>query len=128
MSHYSDAQDVESATAVAAAALSIHSNEEAKLQYKKGTRESIPISRTKTLQDLMTGRPNKEARDAVSMKDQRAQESAFPSRYPNRASSSRPSTPANGYQNQKGSSGRRNAADAKADAWERAQMKKIQRR
>lgn len=72
MSHYSDAQDVEFATAVAAAAFAIHSNEEARLQYQKGMRETLQISRTKTLQEAM--RPssgevtrrlsNKEAKNA----------------------------------------------------------------
>ncbi|XP_050151560.1 remorin 1.4-like isoform X1 [Malus sylvestris] len=130
MSHYTDAQDIELATAVASAAFAIHSNEEPKLQYRKGTRESIPIPRTKSLQDMTTGRPNKETRnnvDEVSRKktmDQRE----LPSRYPNRASSSRPSTPGNGYQNQRGSSVGRNDVETKPDAWERAQMKKIQRR
>lgn len=63
MSHYSDAQDIELVTAVASAAFAIHSNEEPKLQYRKGTRESIPIPRTKSLQDMRTGRPNKETRN-----------------------------------------------------------------
>lgn len=145
MSHYSDAQDVEFSTAVAAAAFAIHSNEEARLQYQKGMRESLQISRTKTLQDAMAGRPssgelnrrlsNKEAKNAgeASMRkpvgqDQRTLKSAFPSRYPNRASSTRPSTPADGYQNRKGSSTGHNTLETEADAWEKAQIKKIQRR
>lgn len=61
--------------------------------------------------------------------DQRTLESVFPSRYPNRTTSTRPSTPADRNQNRKGNSrGHGNVMESKADAWEKAQMKKIQNR
>ncbi|KAK9926069.1 hypothetical protein M0R45_023322 [Rubus argutus] len=141
-----DSQDSEFATAVAAAVFAIHTIEEAELQYEKERRKSLEISRTNSMQDIMTGRPssggvtrrlsNKGANYAgeASMKrpmgqDQRTLESVFPSRYPNRTTSTRPSTPADINQNRKGNSrGHGNAVESKADAWEKAQMKKIQNR
>ncbi|XP_050376515.1 remorin 4.2 [Argentina anserina] len=65
--------------------------------------------------------------------DQRALDlqSVFPSRYPNHGNSTtaRPSNPADGNQNRKGNSkGHGNAVETKADAWEKAEMKKIQNR
>ncbi|XP_062029784.1 remorin 4.2 isoform X1 [Rosa rugosa] len=141
-------QESEFATAVAAAAFAIHSMEQAELQYQKERRESLKITRTNTLQDHMNGRPSSSAAtrrlsnkganngSGASIKRPMGQdqktldlEKAFPSRYPNRGNSIRPPTPADGNQNRKGNSrGHGNAVETKADAWEKAQMKKIQNR
>ncbi|KAL6183044.1 hypothetical protein ACLB2K_044455 [Fragaria x ananassa] len=143
-----DSQESEFATAVAAAAFAIHSMEQAELQYQKERRKSLEITRTNTLPDTKI-RPssgaatrrlsNKGANSTsggASMKmpmgqDQRALdlESVFPSRYANRGNSIRPSTSADGNQSRKGNSrGHGNAVETKADAWEKAEMKKIQNR
>lgn len=53
-----DSQDSEFATAVAAAVFAIHSIEEAELQYEKERTKNLEISRTNSMQDIMTGRPS----------------------------------------------------------------------
>lgn len=68
--------------------------------------------------------------DAVSlnksMGQKEAQERAFPTRFPSRSSSVRPS--GDGYRNLVGSSSPHHDAETKADAWEKAKTEKIKKR
>ncbi|EXC11025.1 hypothetical protein L484_015245 [Morus notabilis] len=146
MSQDYDARESDFATAVAAAAFAVHSLDQAELQYQKRKQEALEISRSKaksrkdeiTAEIPSSSRPTrlfsgKEAKTAgeVSMRrsvarEDKVSERASPAKQPSRASSVRQATPADRYQMQKGTSSRQNGIESKADAWEKAQMKKVQ--
>ncbi|KAH7532335.1 hypothetical protein FEM48_Zijuj04G0008900 [Ziziphus jujuba var. spinosa] len=108
------------ATAIATAALAVHSLEEAELQYQKTMKESLRISRTNT-KTRKDGMPKS---GMVAGSDHKASENTFPNRYPSWTSSVR----ADRNQSQMGIPSRQNGVRSKADVSEIAQMEKIRKR
>ncbi|XP_020225628.1 uncharacterized protein At3g61260 [Cajanus cajan] len=124
--------DDEHVTAVAAAAFSIHSLEEAGLLNLQKMKESPKFSRTKTVKakEEKISRQPSNVRGEISTKRSfgqelgRTTESAFPVRLP----SSRTISPAEGYQNNKGVPITQHKINDKAKVWEKAKLERIQKR
>ncbi|XP_040986045.1 uncharacterized protein LOC121234237 [Juglans microcarpa x Juglans regia] len=133
-----DSRDIEFAAAVGAAAVAIHSLEEAELAVQMKMREDLEPSRTKlTIGQPSSGRPTRSFSSMQnaekllinnSMEQKEALERAFPTRLPSHTSSLRPTSSADGYQLQSESSSRQYFVGTKADTWERAKMEKIRKR
>ncbi|KAF3966616.1 hypothetical protein CMV_009301 [Castanea mollissima] len=144
VSEDNDSGDTEFAAAVAAVAFAIHSLEEDELEIQKKRREDLETSRNKIKSrkddSSSAGRAtrifsNTEMKSAgtVSLnksigQEREAQERAFPTPNPSHTSSMRPTPSADRNQNQMRDSSRRNDVEAKADAWEKAEMTKIKKR
>ncbi|KAL3016009.1 hypothetical protein AAZX31_06G189800 [Glycine max] len=119
--------DDERVTAVAAAAFSIHSLEEAGLLNLQKMKESPKFPRTKTVREK-EGKVSRQpshgeisTRRSLGQELARATESAIPARRPSGVS------PAAGYQNHKGNQVIQHKND-KATLWEKAKIERIQKR
>ncbi|TKY73338.1 Remorin, C-terminal [Spatholobus suberectus] len=125
--------DDEHVTAVAAAAFSIHSLEEAGLLNLHKMKESPKFSRTKSVRGKEGKTPRQPSHGEISTKRSlgqepaRTTESAFPVRRPSGISSPRPISPAAGFQNNKGGPIIQHKND-EALVWEKAKIERIQKR
>ncbi|EOY21977.1 Uncharacterized protein TCM_014147 [Theobroma cacao] len=127
----------ESLKGVAAAAYAINSLEEDEVRRRIKTERLRNDTTTRVRNsDRVTRRySSKEVRtvgETSSRKskeqDYRRQESALTTRKPGHSSSARPMTMEAGDQRWKGNSSQLNVVETKADAWEKAQMEKVNRR
>ncbi|KAL2946149.1 hypothetical protein AAZX31_U042400 [Glycine max] len=118
---------MERVTAVAAAAFSIHSLEEAGLLNLQKMKESPKFPRTKTVREKEGKVSRQPSHGEISTKRSLGQELAmttesdFPSKCPSGVS------PAAGYQNHKGNQIIQHKND-KASLWEKAKIERIQKR
>ncbi|XP_015571992.1 remorin 1.4 isoform X2 [Ricinus communis] len=129
--------DSEFVAAVAAAAFAICSKEEAEADYKRQIREEFekakPEIRTRNGGSSVGSiRASRHSSGEASIRkpaqeDKRVQESAAtPSRKPSRSASIRPVVSVD--QRQRSTSTRRDAVEDKIDSWEKAQLRKINKR
>ncbi|XP_021286970.1 remorin [Herrania umbratica] len=129
--------DTEFAVGVVAAAYAINLLEEDEARHgikiRRSRYDTTPGVRNS---DRVTRRyPGKEVKTAGETssrksreQDYKRQESALRTRKPGHSSSARPMTMEAGDQRRKGSSSQLNVVETKAEAWEKAQMEKVNRR
>ncbi|XP_017972438.1 PREDICTED: eukaryotic translation initiation factor 3 subunit A isoform X1 [Theobroma cacao] len=125
------------AVAVAAAAYAINSLEEdeARRRIKTERLRNDTTTRVRNSDRVTRRYSSKEVRTAGETssrkskeQDYRRQESALTTRKPGHSSSARPMTMEAGDQRWKGNSSQLNVVETKADAWEKAQTEKVNRR
>ncbi|XP_024635834.1 uncharacterized protein [Medicago truncatula] len=120
-------RDDEFVTAIAATAFSIYSLEEAGILDLKKVRDSQKFSKNLTIRGKEENIPKQPSYGETSMRRPFRQETRTPEgALPLRSSSG--ASPTGGYQNQKGIVLHNKNNKAKAEAWEKAKMERIQKR